>query len=385
MHNNEFYIGKTLEVEIESLSFGGNGIAKKEGLVIFVPFSAPEDVLEIKITKIKKNFVEGEILNILKSSPFRVAPRCSVYKTCGGCNWQHISYDEQLRQKEQIVSSFLEKLGSDFELLPIVKSPSEFNYRNRAQLKYESGNLGFYQKGTHTIIPIAECPLLESPLSNHLQPLLESLRQKNDPGVQKIEISLNKKGDVITKNQNESEDTEGFSQVNRFQNENLAQTLKVWCSDIEFSSFVDLYAGDGNFSFALSKAFPRTQFTCVELNESSVRTGRAIIKAQHLKPKDFEFYLSDVELFLKRFPLPKNSVVLVDPPRMGCSEYVMKSIAQSGAKRIFYISCDPAALTRDLERLIKANRNIKIHRAQVFDMFPQTHHIETLVELAVDR
>jgi 23S rRNA (uracil1939-C5)-methyltransferase len=146
----------------------------------------------------------------------------------------------------------------------------------------------------------------------------------------------------------------------------------------------DLYAGSGNFTFPLYREFPQTSFIGVDLNTRSIQQAQTKVRSLALSPKRMLFFLADVELYLKRQSLKENSIVLLDPPRSGCSEAVIRNLAsQKQIQRIFYISCNPAALARDLERL-RTLGGWKAQRVQPFDMFPQTDHVETLVELKID-
>lgn len=387
MHNFPFKLGELLDVTVEKLSFGGNGIARKDSVVIFVPFSAPGDQLQIKISEIKKRHALGEITKIIQPSAQRTEPACSVYGKCGGCNWQHLKYEEQLRSKQAIVGDFLKQVSAagEFEFLPIVPSPHPFEYRNRVQLKYrrlEKGSaFGFYGKGTHEIVDINSCPLMEKELSDLIPKKRAELEKAVDEEVDKVELSLFASGLL---------DQEGFTQVNRFQNEALIKTVIEWAQPKNFDLIYDLYAGSGNFTFPLNASAQKAKTVGVELHDGAAKRARARIQKLNLSPKNFEFYCSDVEIFLKRQVLSssdKKTFVLLDPPRIGCAEYVIKSLSLSSVDKILYISCDPAALTRDLtwffkySAMGKSKPAFRIRRAQAFDMFPQTHHVETLVEL----
>jgi 23S rRNA (uracil1939-C5)-methyltransferase len=160
--------GDVMTVNIDRLSIGGRGVTRHEGLVIFVPDSAPGDILEIKLSFVKKNFAEGRIERILTPSLERIQPPCPVAGVCGGCSWQHISYAEQLKQKHALVIEALRKFSGHFDPLKpelliekvsaVVPSPSEFRYRNRIQLHHAPGvrgaHLGFYKRGTRQIVDI---------------------------------------------------------------------------------------------------------------------------------------------------------------------------------------------------------------------------------------
>ncbi len=376
------FSAEILEVEIEKLSFGGDGIARKDGLVYFIPLSAPGDLLKVQTTEKKKNFTRAEIKEILQAGPSRIEAPCVYYGRCGGCNWQHLKYEEQLRQKQMIVeeqlASHLSEKGAVF---PIIPSPNPFRYRNRIQLKYDGQNLGFFARQSHDIVDIKDCLITEESVAGEIPALKNSL--KNKEALPKIEVFSTLQG-LVKKSFEESAFEGGaFSQVNSAQNETLIRTVLQWMEPQEPRQILDLYAGSGNFSFPLLQKFPKANLTAVELSERSVQAANLSIREQNLSPAKARFYLSDVELFLKRQSLDPETVVLLDPPRAGCSENTIRYLTAQPLKRIFYISCNPAALARDLGRL-KSLGSWKAVRVQPFDMFPQTDHVETLVELAVD-
>ena len=375
---------ETLEVEIESLSFGGDGVAKKDGLVYFVPFAAPGDFLKVKTTEKKKNFARAEILEILKPGPSRQKAPCPVYGKCGGCNWQHISYPEQLRQKQAIVKKQLGGFITDpKQLLEIVPSPSQFTYRNRIQLKFDGKKLGYYERQTHKVIGIERCEIAEKELNLALQKKSKALLSSGAEPNPKIELFLDIHNKVHESSEKEESDSVGFSQVNSGQNTNLVATTLEWMKAFSSNEVYDLYSGAGNFTFPILEAFPKAMVTAVELSEASVKLAHAQIKKANLSPKRIRFLLSDVSLFLKRQILGQGAIVLLDPPRVGCAPEVIDALAKQPIQRLFYISCNPASLSRDIERL-QRSAPWRLVRAQPFDMFPQTDHVEVLAELSID-
>lgn len=377
-------MSEKVKIEIERLSFGGDGIGRHQGLVYFVPFAAPGDHLLVQIIEKKKNFVRAEIIEIIEPGPSRIQAPCPVFGRCGGCTWQHITYEEQLRQKQQIIQDQLKKvMTSKTEMLEIVPSPDSFRYRNRIQLKYDGRNLGFFARQSHQVIDINDCPITEESVAHKIPLLKTDLASRKSKAIPKIEVLKTSQEKVDVVFEDSPFEGVGFSQVNTRQNENLISSVQSWVKDLSFEVFYDLYAGAGNFTFPLLKAFPQAQFVAAELSEKSVSQAQSTIRTQNLSPHKIKFYLVDVELFLKRNTLIPQSVVLLDPPRGGCSENTIRSLAHQNVQRIFYISCNPSALARDLERLNTAKNWVPL-RIQPFDMFPQTDHVETLVELGID-
>ncbi len=374
---------ETFDLQIEKLSFSGDGIGRFEGLVYFVPFSAPGDLLKVRVTEKKKNFARAEIVEILRPGASRVRPACPVFGRCGGCTWQHVSYEEQLRQKQQIVEEQLKKvLLPDTKIHPIIPSPKPFRYRNRIQLKFDGQRLGFFGRQSHDIIDINDCPITEEVLAEQIPSLKQKLQSEKQKAIPKIELLLKPDGKTETVFEDSPFEGVGFSQVNTAQNQNMTETTLRWMKGLSADTIYDLYAGAGNFSFPLLAQFPKSTVIGVELSEKSVALAQNQIRQMNLSPNRMRFYLSDVELFLKRTILQPNSIVLLDPPRNGCSENTLRSLAHQKIQKIFYISCNPSALARDLERLRQWGNWVPV-QVQPFDMFPQTDHVETLVELAL--
>lgn len=370
------------------MSLGGAGIArlregKDAGLVLFIPYSAPGDVLRVRITEQKKNFAYAEIVEIVTPSPHRRVAPCPVFGQCGGCNWQHIIYPEQLRQKQAIVEEQLSKvIESSTQVLPTVASAQEFRYRNRIQVHFQDQKWGYYARKSHHLIETRDCLIAEEALIQKLETLGKTESQR-------IQVSLQKDLNVVVEDENQtSSDDLGFSQVNRFQNENLIKTVLEWSDPSATETWTeiwDLYAGSGNFTVPLYEKYRKSKITAVELSSQSVSQAQRWIRDNNLSPQKIRFVLADVEQFLKRAKIAPLGLIVLDPPRTGCSPQSIGFLAQQRVKKILYISCNPATLSRDLALLMRARPGAsKISRFQVFDMFPQTDHVEVLVELTVD-
>lgn len=371
-----------LEVEIEKLSLGGDGIARQDGLVYFIPFSAPGDRLLIRVTEKKKNFARAEILGILKPGPSRQQAPCPVFEKCGGCNWQQLRYDEQLIQKQNIAQEQLSAfITEETKILTIVPSPNPFRYRNRIQLKFDGKNLGFFARQSHNIVPIDDCLIAEDFVAKEITLLKKTLLEKRTAIIPKIELSRSLDGKIAVSFEENPHHGAEFSQVNSLQNLKLIETVLHWFRPLNPGKIYDLYCGAGNFTFPLLKQFPKASLVGVELNSKSVSAAQNRVKDLNLSPLRLNFFLSDVEVFLKKQPLEESSVVLLDPPRAGCSALVIQALAQQKPQKIIYLSCNPAALARDLGNFHELG-GWKISKLQPFDMFPQTDHIEILVELS---
>ncbi len=383
-------LNQLVEVKIESLAVGGDGVGRFNGQVIFVPDSTPEDFLEVEITESHKNFHRAQIKRILTPSPHRREPPCAYATQCGGCRWQHITENEQLRQKEKMIISSLKKFLKTQEIpfKGMIPSPTAFRYRNRIQPHYQEGSLGFFKKRSHDLVPINDCLITEASLTAlwpEIQKKLSTVRRKNG----QIEIALDEELTPSWRFIEKADDSAGFSQVNRFLNTQLVEKVVQISKSLPVPGrLIDLYSGSGNFTFPLSNAHKKNQVIGVELNPALALRFREKTLQLNLSPKFIEIYNSDVENFVKKFPILPEDFVLLDPPRTGASSLVMKSLAQSGAHHIVYVSCHPTTLARDLELFMASaqacGNNYKIEQVLGFDLFPQTDHVETVVELRID-
>jgi 23S rRNA (uracil1939-C5)-methyltransferase len=228
------------------------------------------------------------------------------------------------------------------------------------------GRLGYFARGSHELVPIEKCLIAEDQINDSIKNFSPT----------------NKKSHLFTI---DNEELGGFSQVNSSQNKQLIDYILKLSKQEDYEEIYDLYSGSGNFTFPLLKAHTKSQILAVELSPSSVQQAQTYIKAENLSPKKIQFYLSDVFKFLKRRVLSASSLVVLDPPRSGCSDEVIFNLAKQKFKRLIYISCNPSTLGRDLKNLLSTSANsLQISSVQPFDMFPQTDHIEVVVELVID-
>lgn len=377
-------ISKKIELEIQKLTFGGDGLCRKDNLVYFVPFSAPGDQVEAEITEVKKNFSRAKITSLKKKSPYRVSPECPVFQVCGGCQWQHISYSEQVNQKSQIVNETLRSvIDSRTVVHPLVPSKNPWRYRNRIQLKFDGKNLGFHKRGTNEVINIEDCLISETLISAEISKLRDKLISEKSPPVDKIELFLDKQNNIHKRISQNEVDSSAFSQVNTEMNQFLVNKVLECAEDTIVNKYYDLYSGSGNFSFPIINKFSKSSLVAVELSSSAVEKAKKELVEKNISGNRARFYCGDVELFLKRQPLHAGSVVIIDPPRIGCSELTMKYLGKSQIKKLIYVSCNPSTLIRDIQRL-KNHGNWKLSQIQAFDMFPHTSHIEIVSELVID-
>lgn len=367
-------------IQIEKLVVGGAGMGRlPDGRVVFIPDTAPGDVVSVEVTQLKKNFAEGRLVELKEPAKTRRSAPCPVATQCGGCSWQHIQQEEQLNQKQIILTDLLNKFLKNAAITPdpIIPSPKSFHYRNRIQPKIRNHQIGFFGKSSHQLVPTQSCLIAEEPLSDLMAQLPINQNQAD------LELYLDQFEKPQWRQLQEPSDSIGFSQVNRFQNEQLIQYVQKASQGKKYDEIYDLYAGSGNFSFPLMQIHSGTPLVAVELSENLVLKGR-----QKNQSSQLQFIHSDVGIFLKKASALKNRLMVLDPPRAGCGIEAMRTIQNLKPRDVIYISCHPASLARDLQALLFTEDGQRteyyLKNVQAFEMFPQTDHFETIAVLSVD-
>ncbi len=386
-------VGEEIEVLIEKITpHGGRGLARYGGgYVVFVPFSVSGDRLKVRIVKANKNFSTAEIIEVLSPSMIRKAPACEYFGRCGGCSLQMLDVTDQEKEKQGFIKEMLSRLGldSDTVLKPFVSSPKAMRYRNRIQLHQKGQSLGYYQKESHTLVPISDCLITDETITKEF----ESYRVQNSN--RRFELSINQDGQTMLthesitpdkdkKGKNKSKKSSKskifeephFSQVNEGVNylikEELNLNLKTLtqenCESVKTKNLraLDLYAGSGNFTEIIKAHYSKVE--AVEFSASSVKRGKELFPST-------DFFCQKVETFLKQVD-SKYDLIFVDPPRLGLSKVVLNELLRLKPKNVIYLSCNLSTLERDLKGFMN---EYKLLELRGFDMFPQTSHVETLV------
>ena len=380
-------------IKIEKIAFGGEGVGRINNLVVFIPFAAPGDELEIEITGCKKKFARGRILKIVQASPQRVNPLCKYYGHCGGCCYQHLSYEHQMEIKKLQVEEVFKKIGS-VAAPPVsetVASPEIYHYRGKAQFHRDSTSaapqLGFLDISGGKIVDIERCEIMEETINKKISRLREDLFIRNQKDARlNIWSELpsdytNRKGQMkrLAGGREFLVPTDGFFQANLFLTDALAAKVCSLATSGQVTNLIDTYCGCGLFSILLAPF--AGNILGIELNEESIKFAR--INAEKENMKNVKFIQGDVEKILaRRHLLPEGEidVIILDPPRAGCSKMILESIASMQPRKIIYVSCNPATQARDIKFLCENGYNLL--RLLPFDMFPQTQHIEVLGLLA---
>jgi 23S rRNA (uracil1939-C5)-methyltransferase len=433
-----------MNVTIEKLIYGGEGLAHHNGSTVFVPFVLPEERVEVAPVEQKKKFVRARMERLLDPSPDRASPRCLHFGACGGCAYQHISYEAQLKYKTEILRETLRRIGRlDWSRMIAAHPSPPWGYRNRAQWKFrplvegDRGSnsagasaqsteaplgVGYFRANSTALCRVEDCSIL-SPL---LLKTLSSLRDAAGAGalpqqLREIEAFADsddskllltatfaglpaRVGEVAGAFRRVVPEIESllfhdpthermelfgpgfleyevlgmryraghfsFFQVNRFLAEELVREVALHEEGGRLG--LDLFAGVGLFSAHLASRFEH--LVTVEANPAAARDLEANMRVHGT----VEVRCADVEQFLERYR-DKPDLVVLDPPRAGLTPAAIAQLVRVGPGRITYVSCDPPTLARDLAAL--HDDGYDVSEVHLFDLFPQTFHLEAVVRL----
>jgi 23S rRNA (uracil1939-C5)-methyltransferase len=396
-------IVSNFEVTVEKLIYGGDGLARVDGRVVFAPYVLPGERIRAHSESEKPGLVRARTLEVLDPAAQRVAAPCPYFARCGGCHYQHAEYAYQLAAKRTILIEELRRLGKidpPEEIQIVAGEP--WGYRNRSQFHLLKGHLGYWEARSHKLCAIERCPV-SSPRQNEVIAILNGML--HDPRwprfMRSLEIFTDEQQVQLTVTETDrpvarrffewcAESIPGFVsgpldyhqrfrvsansffQVNRFLADGLVETA---LAGAEGETALDLYAGVGLFSVALGAKF--REVTAVESGSAAVRdlrfnAERATLANVRAEQRLVEEYLSSIE--------QAPDFVLADPPRSGLGKAVVKRLSELQPRQIVIVSCDPATLARDLAGLLAAR--YRTETMTLVDLFPQTFHLETVVRLS---
>lgn len=361
---------------IEDLTSSGEGVGTLEGKKVFVDGALPGEQVEIEVTEVKKRYLKAKLLKVTNPSPARVSPICPLFGICGGCQLMHLSYSEQLNWKRKRVSDALKRIGGlDVMVEPCAPSPDQLGYRNKVHLHQG----GYHKRHSHEIVPIDRC-YIHNPIGEKMLPLAKNsgeaiIKTALASGEVLVEIDGRSNLPFITEQLGPLRFKIGprdFFQVNPKQAYQLYQKA-IGCAKLDRSTRVlDAYCGVGCLS--LFAALEAKEVLGIEIEESAVISARENGKLNGIS--NASFTCGRVEKQLPK--LGSFDTIFLNPPRGGVEPQVIATLLKHPPQRLIYISCDPATLARDLKLL---QGGFIIEKAFPFDMFPQTVHVETLVEL----
>ena len=366
----------TLDLTIHDLSRGGAGVGKdSNGRIVFVPYTAPGDLVRVEILSTKKNYAQAKLLEVLKPSSERIQPKCPVFTQCGGCDWQHLPYELQWSTKVKGALQALKRSGLDITkmegLIPLeeFQAANPWNYRNRIQLRGEGDKVGFYKRGSKdTLVAFDRCEITRNEINDALPEIRKEGAQLGTP--YKVEIDVTPQGKVRTA-WNAKHAALGFRQINDEQNE----VLKKWViSHLKKDRvLLDLYGGNGNFSLGLVSQMKHIHCVDVGAHTSKPQPG-------------IEFHKSGVAKWLQTYRSQQQASAILDPPREGLGDdftSIEAALSKNGVDEILLIGCDEDAWAKDCIRL--HNQGWKLVKLAFFDLFPQTKHVESVAKWTRNR
>jgi 23S rRNA (uracil1939-C5)-methyltransferase len=386
--------GEIVEVTIERILPGGAGLAHAEGQTLLVALAAPGDRVRVRVERVQGRVAFASIAEIVEPSPVRVEPLCPYFGLCGGCDFQQLSYEAQLNSKVGIIRDCLRRIAQiDFTgEIPITASPNAWHYRSRAQWQHDPlrKRLGYFERASHRVCDVAACPVLVPELEATLESLREQMREDLLPEeVTELHAVAGDDGASLAPPVPEHPtrevsrhigehlyhfSAEGFFQINH---ELLEPLITAAINDARGETAIDLYCGAGLFTLPLAQRF--TRVVGVEASAAAISYARRNLE-------DARFDNATLEIARVADWLAANSdarapvdFLLLDPPRAGAEDGAINGILALSPRHISYVSCDPATLARDLKAL--AAGGYTLDSLAAFDMFPQTHHVETVAHL----
>jgi len=385
-----------IELVIDTLTNLGVGLGRVNGWVVMVPMALPGEKIRARVWRNKANYSDADLVEVLEKSPERIEPRCALFGKCGGCQYQHMTYQAQLYWKRRHVQELVTRLAKlEVEVEPTMASPLEFGYRSKITPHYEptcDGRpmaIGFLGMATRATIDVKECPIASEAINAALPAQREKVLVKERAGLLKNggTMLLRDTGLGIETDMSAVAETAVGSLKFKFpageffqNNEHILPTLldyvisQAAAPDLEF--LVDAYCGAGSFALWASAKFKRV--AGVEINERSIALANANASLNGIQ--NCAFISGSAEAIFSKVDFDaKKSAVVIDPPRAGCDKVFLDQLVKFAPARVVYVSCSPDTQARDLRYL--ADNGFKVLRVQPFDLFPQTRHIESVVTI----
>lgn len=368
--------GDRVTLRVDDLAFGGEGVARAEGFVVFVPFTIPGELVEAELTEVGKKHGRGRLLRVIEPSPERAAPRCPYFGDCGGCQYQHLDYAAQLRWKRGQVANLMARLGGlPPELVgEVIPCPAPYGYRNRIMVRSQRHRregrtvVGFLRPASREVLDITACAIAEPELNEQLAAWRAEPPARG--GLKRVLRVPPPGWDVPG---------ESFFQNNFHLLPRLVETVRGRLRDAGVRHLVDAYCGVGFFSLELADQV--ASFAAVEIDGHAIAAARR--NAARRGVTNGEFVAGPAETWLPpllgKFPASR-AAVLVDPPRTGCAPPLVQALRDNRPAQVLYVSCHPATLARDLQRLTEGGAG-RVVSVTPLDMFPQTQHVECVADV----
>jgi tRNA/tmRNA/rRNA uracil-C5-methylase (TrmA/RlmC/RlmD family) len=368
--------GQTLRLTIDDIAFGGEGVGRVDDFVVFVPFVALGETVEVELVEVKKRFARARLLQVLEPSPDRVAPACRYFGQCGGCQYQHLDYPAQLRIKHKQACDLFQRIGGidPRRVEAVIPCPAPYGYRNRIMIrsqwdKFKQGlNIGFLRADNRLVVDIEECKIAEPVLNEQI---LRVRQQPPPKGGIKVVLRAAAEGWEVPR--------DSFFQNNFFLLPRLVETVGARLRDGGSRFLLDAYCGVGFFSIELGGLVE--EFAGVEVDVAAIQAARHNARTHGRSNGQFLAGRAEELLprMLGRFEA-RSTTVILDPPRTGCPAEMLQALRETGPRQVLYVSCHPATLARDLNVLCAGNV-FEVTKIVPLDMFPQTQHIECVADV----
>ncbi|CAN5598538.1 23S rRNA (uracil(1939)-C(5))-methyltransferase RlmD [soil metagenome] len=383
---------QTIQLTLDDMAFEGAALGRADGQIVFADYGIPNEEVIVEVESTRRHFLEGRVVEVLTPAESRVEPPCPYFGRCGGCQWQHIDYQEQLRLKQHVLRDQLRRIGKidDAPVSPAIGSPTPYGYRNNARFSTgDDGSLGFITRGPagREFLRIDECMIMNPAINDILAKL-----QGHGEGLHQVVIRLGEHtGDVFIQPDLSERTTDvesgqdgydeellgerftvsapSFFQTNTKQAETLVRLTKERLELTGDETIVDAYAGVGTFAKLLAPYAGRV--VAIEESASAVIDAKKNVDGID----NIEYHQGKVENILGTLDLTPDAIIL-DPPRAGCHKRTLRAVLEFRPRTLVYISCNPSTLARDLRKLIDGGYELK--DVTPVDMFPQTYHIESV-------
>jgi tRNA/tmRNA/rRNA uracil-C5-methylase (TrmA/RlmC/RlmD family) len=371
--------GDHLSLTVDDIAFGGEGVGRTGDFVVFVPFVVIGETVAVEITEVKKNFARAKLLRVEKASPERVEAPCEYFGKCGGCQYQHIAYEAQLRIKRKQVADLFERVGKipGGIVEPVIPCPSPYGYRNRIMVRSQWNkpeqklNIGFIRGDCGLVEDITKCAIAEPAINEQLTQV-----RANPPPKGGIKVVLR------VQPENWELPPDSFFQNNFFLLPALVETVRGFLQAGGAKHLADLYCGVGFFGIELADSVET--FTGVEYDQRAIRAAEKNAKSRNVRNGRFiPAKVEDALPELLKGIRADETAVLIDPPRKGCGADILELLREMRPRQIIYVSCHPATMARDLN-ILQAEGVFKLIRVQPLDMFPQTQHVECAADLRTE-
>lgn len=394
-----------MKIEVLKLDNFGRGITYINNKICFIENTLPKEIVEIEIINETSKYIEAKVINYIEKSPLRIEEECPYSNICGGCNLNHICFNEENNFKLDKVKSIIEKFADiNANIIKTISYNERNNYRNKLILHGKDNEIGLYKNSTNEIIPIQSC-LICNPKINDVIKVLNSIKKdiseviiktSNDNSKVMVKITGNISDIGILKNicdvliindsyitenhvietnignKKYKEGIDSFFQVNNTLTKDLYDEVLINVKDKNYNKVLDLYCGTGTIGIYIAEYVG--EILGIDYNSSNINDANINKELNNIN--NISFICDKVENRISEFK--DIDLVIVDPPRKGLDDKTRNYLKEINSKEIIYVSCDPITLARDLKEL-KIHYNIK--EIKVFNMFPRTYHVESVVVL----